>query len=164
MSLFDEDNKRYFDSILIITDRKSIDSHLTRTFNSLNQKLGIVHATERENSLTLKKYIEEGKPIIISTIQKFPRISKYISGINGKKFAIIIDEVHSSQSGEYSNHIIKSLSSADEDLIQDDSGDEDLTDIDKLVIEEIQKTKKINMLAILVLAGHQPKNSRDFWN
>ena len=163
LSLFDEDNKRYFDSILIITDRKSIDSHLTKTFNSLNQKLGIVHATERENSLTLKKYIEEGKPIIISTIQKFPRISKYISGIEGKKFAIIIDEVHSSQSGEYSNHIIKSLSSANEDLNQDDSGDEDLTDIDKLVIEEIQKTKKIQHVSYFGFSGTPTKKTLEIF-
>ncbi len=159
LTLFDNNNKRYFDSVIIVTDRKSIDKHLTKTLFDLNKKLNLVHATEKENSKTLKDYIEGGKPIIISTIQKFPRISNFISGIDGKKFAIIIDEVHSSQSGEYSNHVIKSLSSANKEQAQDDDGTEDLTNIDKLVVDEIRKIKNSNHISYFGFSGTPTKKT-----
>ena len=61
-------------------------------------------------SQELKKFLEQGKDIIITTIQKFPFISEAISSLGDRSFAVIIDEVHSSQSGELSKELKKSLS------------------------------------------------------
>lgn len=68
-----------------------------------------------ESSADLRKYIEEGKTIIISTVQKFPFILDEIAAESGKTFAIVIDEAHSSQGGKTSAAMSEALSAAAED-------------------------------------------------
>ena len=105
----DTDTKRMFDTILIITDRKVLDKQLQGTVSKLEQTQGVVNSVEL-NSQQLKDFHEKGKDIIITTVQKFPVISETISQLKSKSFGVIIDEVHSSQSGETSKHLKKSLS------------------------------------------------------
>ena len=62
------------------------------------------------NSNQLKEFLEQGKSIIITTVQKFPVISQTIPQLKSKSFGVVIDEVHSSQSGETSRHLKMSLS------------------------------------------------------
>ena len=59
------------------------------------------------NSQQLREFLEQGKSIIVTTVQKFPVISQSISKLNSKTFGVVIDEVHSSQSGETSKHLKK---------------------------------------------------------
>jgi type I restriction enzyme R subunit len=68
-----------------------------------------------KTSSQLKEFLETGKDIVITTIQKFPVISETISQLKGNTFGVIIDEVHSSQSGEGSKHLKKSLLVEDEE-------------------------------------------------
>ena len=105
----DTDDRRIFDTIIVISDRKVLDKQLQNTIKSLAQTLGVVKAVD-ESSDQLKRYLEDGKDIVITTIQKFPFISDTISSLGDKKFAVIIDEVHSSQSGERSKDLKKALS------------------------------------------------------
>ena len=105
----DTDTKRMFDTILVITDRKVLDKQLQRTIKSLERTNGVVNPVDM-NSQQLKELIESGKDIIITTIQKFPYISETISRLGKRTFGVIIDEVHSSQSGENSKEMKKSLS------------------------------------------------------
>ena len=94
-----KDDTEIFDSIIVITDRRILDQQIRDTIKQFAQVGATVgHA---EHSGDLRKFIAGGKKIIISTVQKFPFILDEIgSEHRGRKFAIIIDEAHSSQGGK----------------------------------------------------------------
>jgi len=108
------DNKRIFDSVIVVTDRTNLDDQLRGTIKSLSKFDGVVFGAEK-GSKELREFLEKGKDIIITTIQKFPYISEDIVALGDKKFAVIIDEVHSSQNGELSKELKKSLTGIEED-------------------------------------------------
>ncbi len=103
-----------FDSIIVITDRRILDQQIQTTIKQFAQVGATVgHA---EHSGDLRKFIEKGKKIIISTVQKFPFILDEIGDEHrGKNFAIIIDEAHSSQGGKTSAAMSEALSRPAED-------------------------------------------------
>ncbi|MDA7447542.1 DEAD/DEAH box helicase family protein [Candidatus Pelagibacter ubique] len=109
-----DDKKRIFDSIIIVTDRTNLDDQLRGTVKSLSKVDGVVFGAEK-GSKELREFLEQGKDIIITTIQKFPYISDNIVALGDKKFAVIIDEVHSSQNGELSKELKKSLTGTEDD-------------------------------------------------
>ena len=121
------DTKRLFDTIVVVTDRTVLDDQLRNTIRSLERIDGVVSGVEH-GSKELKKFLEQGKDIVITTIQKFPFISETISALGNRTFAVIIDEVHSSQSGELSKELKKSLSK---------TGDEDAFDYEDMLHKEI---------------------------
>lgn len=131
--------ERIFDSIIVLTDRTVLDKQLQKTIKSLEQTQGVVNPVDK-TSKQLREYLEKGKDIIISTIQKFPVISKAIGELHDRSFAIIIDEVHSSQSGDTSKHVKKALSKGIVDI--DIEEDEDYGDFDRRLLEEIQARGK----------------------
>ena len=108
------DTKRIFDSVIVVTDRTVLDDQLRNTVSSLSKMDGVVFGAQ-EGSSQLKEYLESGKDIIITTIQKFPYISNEITSLSKKKFAVIIDEVHSSQSGELRRSLNETLTNEEED-------------------------------------------------
>jgi type I restriction enzyme, R subunit len=107
--LHDKDDNPIFDSVVVITDRRILDRQLRSTVLAFEQTAGMVQPIT-EGSKQLKESLEAGKKIITSTLQKFPVISEQMRAIPGKRFAIIIDEAHSSQSGESMRHLNKVLS------------------------------------------------------
>jgi type I restriction enzyme R subunit len=112
-----------FDSIIVVTDRKILDQQIRDTIKQFAQVGSTVgHA---EHSGDLRKFIAEGKKIIISTVQKFPFILDEIgSDHRGRRFAIVIDEAHSSQGGKTSSALAQALSTAgeegDEETVEDE--------------------------------------------
>jgi len=150
------DTKGMFDSVIVVTDRRVLDKQIKNTIKQLEQTKGVVNPVD-VNSQQLKGYLESGKPIIITTIQKFPFISEEISKLKGKKFGVIIDEVHSSQSGETSKHLKKSLSKSVLDEFQEGEEWEDLTEIDKLILDEIISRGKQPHISFFGFSG-TPKN------
>ena len=108
------DTKRIFDSVIVVTDRTVLDDQLRNTVSSLSKMEGVVFGAEK-GSKELKEYLESGKDIIITTIQKFPYISDKITSLSKKKFAVIIDEVHSSQSGELRRALNETLTKEEDD-------------------------------------------------
>jgi type I restriction enzyme R subunit len=145
-----EDTQRIFDTIIVVTDRKVLDKQLQNTIQQLEQTVGVVSKVE-DGSKQLKEYLEKGKDIIITTIQKFPFISEEISNINSKTFGIIIDEVHSSQSGENSKHLKMSISKGED---MDGDGDIDYEDV---IREEIRSRGKQKHISFFGFTG-TPKN------
>lgn len=92
--------KEVFDSVIVVTDRRILDDQIQKTIKQFMQVGATVgHA---KHSGDLRKFIEQGKKIIVSTVQKFPFILDEIAGEGGKTFAIVIDEAHSSQGGRSS--------------------------------------------------------------
>jgi type I restriction enzyme, R subunit len=121
------DKDRLFDSIVVVTDRRILDKQLQDTIKQFEQVQGVVLPIT-QNSAQLKEALEKGKDIIITTLQKFPFISENMTNLGGKRFAVIIDEAHSSQSGESSKHLKKVLSVHLEEAEEADRDDFDLED------------------------------------
>lgn len=118
-SLHDDDDKKVFDSVIVITDRRVLDQQLQDTIYQFDHKDGVVKKID-EDTKQLAKALSGSVPIIISTIQKFPFIAQAIETLEkrgqqieidtvGKNFAVIIDEAHSSQSGESAMELRKVL-------------------------------------------------------
>ena len=118
-SLHDANNEKIFHSVVVITDRRVLDQQLQDTIFQFEHKLGVVQKID-ENTQQLAKALADGVPIIISTIQKFPFITQAIRTMEangkgvaistaGKRFAVIVDEAHSSQSGETAMELRKIL-------------------------------------------------------
>ncbi len=110
-SLHDAENKRVFDSVIVVTDRVVLDQQLQDTIYQFEHKRGVVQKID-ERSRQLAEALERAVPVIITTLQKFPFVSRQLlkmaeeRGTTGsgvlptRRCAVIIDEAHSSQSGE----------------------------------------------------------------
>lgn len=130
-SLHDANDKRVFDSVIVITDRKVLDSQLQDTIYQFEHKQGVVQKIDKD-SQQLADAITAGANIIITTLQKFPFILDKIGEIPNRTYAVIVDEAHSSQGGEATKKMKEVLSakSLEEAEIEDGhSGlDEDAED------------------------------------
>jgi len=98
-SLHDKNDKRVFDSVIVVTDRLVLDQQLQNTIYQFEHKQGVVQKIDK-NSTQLAKAIGSGTNIIITTLQKFPFVLDKIGQIPARNYAVIVDEAHSSQSGE----------------------------------------------------------------
>ncbi len=113
-----------FDSVIVVTDRKILDKQIRDTIKQFAQVGSVVgHA---ETSGRLRALLQEGKRIVITTVQKFPFILNAIGDEHrGRRFAIIIDEAHSSQGGRTTASMSKALGQAG-------AGEDDETTEDKI--------------------------------
>ena len=109
-SLHDERDEKVFHSVIVVTDRRVLDQQLQSTIYQFEHKTGVVEKID-EDTQQLTQALSQGTPIVITTIQKFPFISQALSTLekkgsgvkihtSGRRFAVIVDEAHSSQSGE----------------------------------------------------------------
>ena len=109
-----KDDRPVFDSIIVVTDRVLLDRQIRDTIRQYAQVGATVGHADRSGDL--RRFIESGKKIIVSTVQKFPFILDEIgSGQRGKSFAIVIDEAHSSQGGRTGAAMSQALSEAGEE-------------------------------------------------
>lgn len=148
--LHNAEDAKVFDSVIIVTDRRVLDRQLQATIKQFEQTAGVVKAIEG-TSEQLKEALESGEKIIISTLQKFPVIVESVGKLSGKNFAVIIDEAHSSQTGESSKslkQVLEATSLDDAEKEDDDSKSESLED---MVLKEMRsrrsKTKNISFFA-----------------
>jgi type I restriction enzyme R subunit len=113
------DDGELFDSVIVVTDRRILDDQIQKTIKGFMQVGATVGHAERAGDL--RRFIQQGKKIIVSTVQKFPFILDEIALDAGKRFAIIIDEAHSSQGGKTSAAMSEALggSVTDEDSAPD---------------------------------------------
>ena len=100
-SLHNEENLAIYNSVIIVTDRKILDSQLQDTVNGFDHALGsVVLIGEKKTYQDLLRAVNDGKRIIVTTLQKFPVIYDLVDNTAGKSFAVIVDEAHSSQTGK----------------------------------------------------------------
>ena len=99
-SLFNEENKPVFSSVVVVTDRTVLDAQLQETISGFDHTLGAIETIgEDKTSKDLRDAINGGVRIIVTTLQKFPVIYQEVDKVVGRNFAIIVDEAHSSQTG-----------------------------------------------------------------
>jgi putative type I restriction enzyme protein len=124
--LHDDDNQPIFNSIIIVTDRTVLDRQLQETITSFDATTGLVETIgDNKSSKDLLKAINDGKQIIITTLQKFPVIYQDVESTAGKRFAVIVDEAHSSQTGSASQKLKLALSDREEALKEWEELDEE---------------------------------------
>ncbi|NMA84439.1 MAG: type I restriction endonuclease subunit R, partial [Epulopiscium sp.] len=116
-NLHDKDNNNVFDSIIVISDRRVLDSQLQDTISSFDHTKGLVETIgEGKTSKDLLKAINDGKKIIVTTLQKFPVIYEDVDDVTGKRFAVIADEAHQSQTGSSALKMKSALADTEEAL------------------------------------------------
>jgi len=103
----DPEGEEIFHSVIVVTDRRILDSQIQATIKQFMQVGATVGHAQRSGDL--RKFLEEGRKIIVSTVQKFPFILDEIGCEAGKSFAILIDEAHSSQGGKTSAAMSEAL-------------------------------------------------------
>jgi type I restriction enzyme R subunit len=115
--LHNSQDEKVFDTVLVLTDRRVLDKQLRDTVSSFGSVPGVLLTVgDQDTSAKLKEGLEGGAKIITTTIQKFPVIVDAISSMTGKKFALIVDEAHSSQSGETARAIHEVIGESEEDV------------------------------------------------
>ena len=139
-----------FDSVVVVTDRRVLDKQIRDTIKNFSEVKNIVaHAS---SSAELKTALETGKRIIITTVQKFPFIVEGVEDLSDRNFAIIIDEAHSSQSGQAADKMNMALG------IEDGSGEEEPEDTQDKILK-VMEGRKLSPNASYFAFTATPKNA-----
>lgn len=118
-----------FESVIVITDRRALDTQIARTIKSYDHVASVFGHSE--DAAELRTFLRKGKKIIVTTVQKFPFILDELGDLGGKKFALLIDEAHSSQGGKTTAKMHMALSGAADD---DEDNEESVEDaVNKLI-------------------------------
>jgi type I restriction enzyme R subunit len=153
-TLHDDADRRVFDSIVVVTDRRILDRQLQTTMRQFEQTLGVVENIDT-TSRQLKTALEAGKTIIVTTLQKFPVIVKDIGELPGHRFAVIVDEAHSSQSGESSKGLktvlaAGSLEEAEREEAEAATPEEEL---ENTILSEMEKRGRLPNLSMFAFTA-----------
>jgi len=132
-----------FDSVIVITDRRALDVQIARTIKEHDHVDSVLGYSQ--NSAELRTYLQRGKKIIVTTVQKFPFILDELGSLAAKKFALIIDEAHSSQGGRTTAKMHEALGGqSDGVLLTEEAFEEDLTqDAVNAVLEQRMKSRQM---------------------
>ena len=135
-----------FDSVIVVTDRRLLDRQLRDNIKDFSEVKNIIAPAHKSSEL--KSALENGKKIIITTIQKFPFIIDGISDLSEKRFAVIIDEAHSSQSGSAHDNMNRAMGKNEEE--EEDAQDKILS---------AMKSRKMRGNASYLAFTATPKNN-----
>lgn len=145
-SLHDADNKIIYDNIIIVTDRVVVDRQLQSAIMGMEHKSGLIKVMDDKcNSSDLAIALDGNTKIIATTIQKFPYIVDDVANLKNKKFAVIIDEAHSSTAGKDMAAVTMTLGSGEVSI--DESTTEDL------IVEEIAKHGKQENVSVFAFTA-----------
>ncbi|MCR5457089.1 MAG: DEAD/DEAH box helicase family protein [Clostridiales bacterium] len=137
-SLHDADNKIIFDNIVIVTDRIVVDRQLQAAILGLEHKSGVIKVMDEKcSSADLAHALNGNTKIVVTTIQKFPYITESVKNLKAKRFAVIIDEAHSSTAGKDMAAITYTLSHGEVDIDL-----EGQLDAEEYISEEIARSGK----------------------
>jgi type I restriction enzyme R subunit len=125
LSELHKNDKRVFDSVIVVTDRNVLDKQLQDTIYQFEHKQGVVVRVDQD-SQQLAEAVTKGSPIIITTLQKFPFAAKHLAAVPNRSYALILDEAHSSQGGEASQKMKETLRVKDlEDALEKAAAEEE---------------------------------------
>lgn len=137
-----------FDSVIVVTDRRLLDKQLRENIKDFSEVKNIV--APAYSSKELKESLESGKRIIITTIQKFPFIVDGIADLSDKRFAVIIDEAHSSQSGSAADNMNRAMGNNNTEEEEEDPQDK---------IIEAMRSRKMSKNASYLAFTATPKSN-----
>ena len=158
-TLHDPADRRVFDSIVVVTDRRVLDRQLQQTMRQFEQTLGVVENIDT-TSRQLKEALQSGKTIIVTTLQKFPVIAPQMAELPGQRFGVIVDEAHSSQSGESSKSLKSVLAAGSlEEAEREEAGAETPEEeLENAILAAMQKRGRLpNLSTFAFTATPKPK-------
>lgn len=149
-SLHNNDNEAVFSSVIVVTDLKVLDAQLQETISGFDHTLGSVETIGKDKtSKDLRDAINGGSRIIVTTLQKFPVIYQEVDSVEGKNFAIIVDEAHSSQTGTSAMKLKVALADTEEALREyaeiEGKAEDEIDKDDKIVQEMIAHGRHPNL-------------------
>ena len=156
------DGKPVFSSVIVISDRRVIDKQLQRTLTQVIETKGMLVNIAADDGMTskdLKTALEDGKRIIVTTLQKFGVIMDSMGELPGERFAVIVDEAHSSQAGQSAKAVQKVLSYSSED---DQDDDEEKTVEDRILEELKHRGPQKNVSHFAFTATPKPETLQQF--
>ena len=149
-ALFNDEDKPVFSSVIIVTDRRVLDAQLQETISGFDHKLGAIETIdEKKTSKNLRDAINDGVRIIVTTLQKFPVIYQEVDKVEGRNFAVIVDEAHSSQTGSSAIKLKTALADTEAALREyaeiEGKAEDEIDRSDKIVQEMITQGKHPNL-------------------
>lgn len=163
-NLHDANDEVVFHSIIVITDRRVLDKQLQRDIYNMEHKAGVVVRVDK-NAKQLTTALEKGEKIIICTLQKFPFVDIEKVATKGKRFAIIVDEAHSSQTGKASERlkeVLADISAQGEEAIEKKLHEYALEEA-KLEAEELDSDEQLAEDIRAGMAAHGQQKNLSFF-
>ena len=149
-----KDDKAIFSSVIIVTDRTVLDRQLQNTVSGFDHQLGVIETIgDDKTSKDLRDAINNGVRIIVTTLQKFPVIYQEVDDANGRNFAIIVDEAHSSQTGSSAIKLKTALADSEEAL-------KEYAEIEGIAEDEVDKMKEL--IPDIMANAYKMKTRLDF--
>ncbi|MCY4368691.1 MAG: type I restriction endonuclease, partial [bacterium] len=130
-SLHDADDNKVFDKVVVITDRVILDRQLQDTIGQFEHAIGVVERIDKDSSQLAKALAGEQARIIVTTLQKFPFVFNHVLSLPERTYAVIVDEAHSSQTGEAAKELRRALGTAEVDI------DDEATDAETLLADAV---------------------------
>ena len=180
-SLHDDNDNKIYDSVIVVTDRRVLDQQLQNTIYQFEHKKGVVEKID-EDTRQLAKALSTATPIIITTLQKFPFVAETLEKLNegvdedselaistrDKRFAVIVDEAHSSQSGENAmelKHVLNKDGIAEEAAqyaVENADDDMDETALEEIAREMMKRSRQPNLSFFAFTATPKYKTKKVF--
>lgn len=150
---FNNFDKRVYDMVVVISDRKVIDQQLQQQILAIEKTKGVVQVIDKD-SKQLAEALKSGTNIVVTTLQKFPHILNETADMPERKYAVIIDEAHSSQSGSLAREMHKILGTKDidEEIFYDA---EDA--VDRVILENLERSRNMDNISFFAFTA-TPKN------
>lgn len=152
---FDKSDDRVYEMVIVVSDRRVIDTQLQNQVQSIEKVKGIVE-TIKKHSSQLKEALKSGSNIVVTTLQKFPYILEEVKDLPKRKYAVIIDEAHSSQTGlmaKKMKHVLSTNSLEEAEILDS----EDLDEIDEEILKEIEAYRNLKNISFFAFTA-TPKN------
>ncbi|MCB4779035.1 MAG: DEAD/DEAH box helicase family protein, partial [Sulfurovum sp.] len=140
-SLHNKSDKRVFDSVIVITDRRVLDKQLQDTIYQFEHKTGVVQKIDKD-STQLAEAITNSTNIIITTLQKFPYVLGKVEEIPNRNYAVLIDEAHSSQGGDASKRMKEVLGQPDLDEIMEEGEEAEEYTEEDFISDTVEKSAR----------------------
>ncbi|ADL59048.1 type I restriction endonuclease subunit R [Methanothermobacter marburgensis] len=154
LNKFDSFDKRIYDMVIVVSDRRVIDRQLQDQIKAIERRIGIVEKIDRD-SHQLAEALKTGSNIVVTTLQKFPFVMEEVRDLPKRKYAVIIDEAHSSQSGSLARKMkqVLSVKSLEEAALIDDVSN----DVQMELLHEIESFRDLKNVSFFAFTA-TPKN------
>ena len=162
-SLHSSDNHPIFDCVIVVTDRRVLDKQLQDTIYQFEHKQGVVIKIDKD-SQQLAQALKAGVKVIVTTLQKFPFVIDKIDELPERKYAVIVDEAHSSQTGDASDAMKKVLTAGSNENSEERAEDADEWNYEDELVSTMQarRARQANMSFFAFTATPKPKTLEAF--
>jgi type I restriction enzyme R subunit len=160
LNKFNEENERVYNMIIVVSDRKVIDNQLYEQVQAFEKVRGVVDIRGKDSkysSKDLKEALKNGSNIFVTTLQKFPFVMETLTKLPNRKYAIILDEAHSSQTGTTARKMRQVLAVKDLEEAEAVAEQEELDDVEEELMKEIESSKNLKNVSFFAFTA-TPKN------